>query len=270
MFDRRGAARSLDQIVEELRHGAFDLILLGDVEQHVGAEAMRAMLDAAQRTPIFVIDEQDDPLNNLPDTLAFLGRDRVHGYFKREMLACWDYGPTTRPLPFAYADHRVPNELSWERSESLFWAGHRQFGLRRLYVERMEQLMGQSFDRKYSQDEYAGALQRSRIGLNLFGFGFDTVRYWELPAHGCMLLSERLPIRIPHNFVDGESAVFFDDLPGMEEKLDYYLNHPAEAEAIARRGHEVFTKHHTASARARQMLGYVDDLLRQETSGFTT
>jgi len=262
-FNRRGAARSFDRVVEELRRGAFDFFLMGDVEQQVGGEAMRALLDAAPKLPVFVVDEQDDPLDNLPDTLAFLGCDRVRGYFKREMLACWDYGTVARPLPFAYADHKVPEALTWDRDEPLFWAGHRQFGLRRLYVERMEQRLRRSFDRKYVQDEYARALHGSRIGLNLFGFGFDTVRYWELPAHGCMLLSERLPIRIPHNFVDGESAVFFDDLPSMEAKLDFYMNHPAEAEAIARRGHDVLKQHHTASARARQMLAYADELLRE-------
>ncbi len=261
MFSRRGEPRTLEDIVEALRYGVVDLILMGDVEQHIGPDAMRTILDAAPDVPVFIVDEQDDPLNNLPDTLAFMGRDRVHGYFKREMLACQDYGPVARPLPFAYADHKVPDTLSWDRSEPLFWAGHRQFGLRRLYVERVEQQMGRTFDRKYSQEEYAAALNNCRIGLNLFGFGFDTVRYWELAAHGCMLLSERLPIRIPHNFVNGESAVFFDDLPDLEHKLDHYVNHPEESEAIARQGYEHFKQYHTASARARQMLACVDELL---------
>jgi hypothetical protein len=261
-FNRRGTASKLDALVEELRNGSFDLILLGDVEQHVGVEAIRSILDTAPKLPLFVVDEQDDPLNNLPDTLAFLGRESVDGYFKREMLACHDYGITARPLPFAYADSKVPRELNWVREEPLFWAGHRQFGLRRVYVERVEQRLGRSFDRKYTQQEYTDALQHCRIGLNLFGFGYDTVRYWELAAHGCMILSERLPIRIPHNFVNDESAVFFDDLPDMEEKFAYYLAHPEEAEQIARRGHDLFKKYHTASARARQLLACVDELLR--------
>ena len=105
------------------------------------------------------------------------------------------------------------------------------------------------------------ALGNSRIGLNIFGFGFDTVRYWEIPAHGAMLLAERLPIDIPHNFVDGESAVFFDDLSDIEQKLAYYMEHLDEAAAIAARGHTHFMKYHTASARARQMLGWMQSRL---------
>lgn len=87
---------------------------------------------------------------------------------------------------------------------------------------------------------------------------FDTVRYWEIPAHGGMLLAERPPIRIPHNFIDGETAVFFEDMPELEEKLAYYLSQPDEAARIASAGHQHFNKHHTNAARARQLLGYLE------------
>ena len=263
MFNRRGESLDLPAVLQLLSEGAFNAILVGDIEQHVGPEAMRALLDAAPETPVFVVDQQDDPLNNLPGMLAFMGRTSVAGYFKREMLACHNYGANVRPLPFAYADHRVPQVLPVKRSQALFWAGHRMYGLRTLYLQRVESMLGERFDRKYTQEEYAQALRDSRIGLNIYGFGYDTVRYWELPAHGCMLLAERMPIRIPHNFRDGESAVFFDDLPDLEVKLAYYVAHEDEAAAIALRGREVLIRHHTASARARQMLGYMAELLEQ-------
>lgn len=262
MFDRRGEPWSLAAITTALGRGEFDLILMGDVEQHVGHEAIRSIVAAAGDLPVYIVDEQDDPLNSYSETLAFMGCESVCGYFKREMLACHDYGARARPLPFAYADRKVPEVMREDRNNPLFWAGHRQFGVRRLYVERLERQLGMKLNRTYSQHEYTEALQASRIGLNLFGFGFDTVRYWELAAHGCMILSERLPICIPHNFVDGESAVFFDDLRDMEEKLDHYLARSEEAAAIARRGHDVFLLHHTASARVRQMLGYAEELRR--------
>ena len=72
-----------------------------------------------------------------------------------------------------------------------------------------------------------------------------------------MLLAERPPIRIPHNFIDGETAVFFDDLPELEEKLTYYLAKPQEAARIAAAGHRHFLKYHTTAARAGQLLGYL-------------
>lgn len=95
----------------------------------------------------------------------------------------------------------------------------------------------------------------------MFGFGFDTVRYWEAPAHGCMLLAERPPLRIPFNFKDGESAVFFDDLAELEDKLEYYLEHPEETVPIARAGHAVVKQYHTGVARAAQLLARIESVL---------
>ena len=107
-------------------------------------------------------------------------------------------------------------------------------------VERIEAMLGKEFSGHYEPEAYAIMLRSSRIGLNCFGMGFDTVRYWELPAHGAMLLSERLPIRIPENFVDGESAVFFDTVQELEEKLAYYLAQPEESAEIAAAGADTF------------------------------
>jgi spore maturation protein CgeB len=76
-----------------------------------------------------------------------------------------------------------------------------------------------------------------------------------------MLLSERPPIRIPHNFREGESAVFFDDTQELEEKLAYYLIHREESLAIARAGHEHFKRYHTGSARARQALAWIQRVI---------
>jgi glycosyltransferase involved in cell wall biosynthesis len=190
--------------------------------------------------------------------MEFLHVDSIAGFFKREMLAGADYGPGSYPLPFAYPDRRVPQDVEGPRNTPIFWAGHRQFGLRRLYLEHLESARGLKLDAVCDQTEYVRALLDTRIGLNIFGCGFDTVRYWELPAHGCMLLSERLPIRIPHNFRDGESAVFFDDTQDLEEKIEYYLAHPEEIRAIARAGHEHFKRHHTGSMRARQLLAWMN------------
>lgn len=257
MFDWPGEPLEVDELIRQVETGRFDFILFGDIDRHIPQMLARRIAVAAGDTPIFILDTEDDPDNNRPALLAHLERETVAGYFKREMLTCVDYGPNAYPLPFAYPDGRAPEELSWTRPRGLFWAGNRFFGLRRLYLERIEATFGLKLDRSYDQDEYVEAVESSRIGLNLFGFGFDTVRYWELPAHGCMLLSHRLPIHIPQNFEDGKSAVFFDDLPDLEEKLRYYLERPDECAAIAQAGHAHFQQYHTGSARARQLLAWV-------------
>jgi spore maturation protein CgeB len=76
-----------------------------------------------------------------------------------------------------------------------------------------------------------------------------------------MLLAERPPIQIPWNFVDGESAVFFNDLEELEEKTAYYLAHPREAQTIAADGFDLYRRRHTAAARAAQLLAEVQESL---------
>jgi hypothetical protein len=256
MFNRAGSALTLGTILRQLADGKFDLVIYGDIEGNVDSNAARAIVKAAGEAPVVLFDAQDDPLDQWVKMNEYVGGG-LRMYFKREMLACWDYGGHTVPMPFAYADQRIPASLNASRNTPLFWAGHRMFGLRRLYLEHIESRFGLDLAKIFTQDEYAAALANAYIGLNIFGFGFDTVRYWEIPAHGAMLLSEWLPIHVPHNFVDGESAVFFDDLPELEEKLAYWLERPDEAAAIAARGHEHLKRYHSASARARQLLGWV-------------
>ena len=261
LFDLPGEARSLDEVVESLRREDFDLVLFGDLEATIPDEDVRRLGAACSEVPVFVLDQLDDYRDNRAGALERLGVDGVAGYFKREKLTCYDYGPDAYPMPLAYAERYMPESLPAERPNAFFWAGQRLFGLRKLSLEYLESLLDVDLNRKYSQEEYARELRSSRIGLALFGFGFDTVRYWEVPAHGCMLLAERRPIVIPQDFRDGETAVLFDDLPDLEQKLRHYMDAPEECAAIGQAGHEHLKKFHTGAARARQLLGWVDHAL---------
>lgn len=261
-FDRPGTRIPMEDLLAQLREGHFDLVLFGDMDMAMPPGMARAFVEAAGNTPVFLVDGEDDMRNNRPALLDYLGVASVAGYFKREMLAGVDYGPNAFPLPFAYADGRIPRDVDGERPHDLFWAGNRVYGLRRLYLEHVEERFGRRLDAAYTQEEYAEALLTHRIGLSFPGFGYDTVRYWELPAHGCMLLSERLPMVIPYDFEDGKSAVFFDDVDSLDERLGHYLTHLEEASAIARAGRAHLLEHHTGEARARHLLGWVSGVIR--------
>ncbi len=256
-FDWPGEAYSLDEIAEALEARHFDAVLYGDCEKAFDRQTAQRIATAAGTIPLFLVDALDECTDFRSQIIEHTGFAEIAGYFKREMLACWDYGPDTFPLPFAYPDARVPETPVAPRTQDLFWAGHRNGSLRRLYLESLEARLGVRLDNHYDQEGYVRALRNARIALNCFGFGFDTVRYWEVPAHGAMLLSEPPPIVIPHNFRDSVSAVFFEDAAALDEKLDYYIAHPEECEAIASAGHEWLLQHHTASARARQLLAWI-------------
>jgi len=261
LFQWPGTPHSFDEMVGRLRDREFDVVLFADIEQSLDSASARCIVEAAGDTPIFLVDARDECDDPRDATFSHLGLRSVAGVFKREMLIGVDYGPNAFPLPFAYPEDRVSPDITAPRTEDIFWAGHRNFGMRRLYLERLEKALGRTLDKTYAQDEYVGQLRRSRIGINIFGFGFDTVRYWEIPAHGAMLFSERLPIRIPHNFEDGVSAVFFDDLADLETRLAYYREHAEESSAIAQAGYEHLKRFHTSSARARQMLACIQNVI---------
>ena len=261
VFDYAREPKSPEEIEGELRENRFDLVLFADVVQQAYRDTVRRFLVASGDIPVVVYDPWDDSHSLLPCVLEYLGQSSVAAYFKREMLAGFDYGPNSFPLPFGYPDGLVPEDVSWERTRDLFWAGKRLFGTRSLYLDRLSKRLGRDLEHRYSQEEYREAVRDARIGLSFFGYGYDTVRYWELPAHGVMLLAERPPLRIPYDFVDGESAVFFENVQELEEKLDYYLAHLGEATTIAKAGREHFLRYHTTTSRARQFLGQVEQLV---------
>lgn len=261
-FNRRGVPSGVEEICAGLRAGAFDCILFGDLEGDLPPGDVAAILNARGDCPVFIVDAVDQMGNYRERVQSRIGVPEIGGYFKREMHRAINYGPNTWPMPFAFAGERGLLEPGFARNHDFFWAGHRQFGQRRIYLETLEQRFGWNLNASYDQETYQARLRDSRIGLNCFGMGFDTVRYWELPAQGCMLLSDALPIRIPHNFEDGVSAVFFGDLGELVEKLDYYLQHPDEVARIAEAGRLHFQRYHTNQARAAQLLGRVQSVLR--------
>jgi SAM-dependent methyltransferase len=261
LCDRGGEAKCANELARQLRAGEFDFVLFGAMRFDTDDEDLRTLMGAAEGVPVFVNDQQDDPLHHIDDVRNHLGGKEIAGYFKREMLMCHEYPAGTWPLSFAYPDGRIPSLGTEERGEDVFWAGQRTQGLRRLYLEHIERRFGMSFDKTYKQEEYAKALLHARIGIDIFGGGFDTARYWELAAHGCLLLAERKPIRIPHDFVDGETAVLFDDLPQLEDRLAHLLAHPEDVATIAAAGHRHMARYHTGSARAGQFLAKVQEVL---------
>ncbi len=259
MFQRPGLRLAFEDVLEQMAAGRFDGVLYCAHTNAWHGEDLKALTAASPTTPIYLVDQSDSPVNHREAMAAHVGASSDAPYFKREMLQAVDYGPNAFPLPFAYPSGRL-KPMEPDRGIPLFWAGHRQFGLRRLYLEHIESLLGRPLDQQLTQADYAEQLANARIGLNFFGFGYDTVRYWELPAHGCMLLSERLPIRVPNNFVLGESAVFFDDLEELERRLVYYLERPEESAHIAQAGRVHLEQHHTGVARAKQFLARIQRL----------
>ncbi len=253
----QGARQRAEQLSEALAQGAFDCIFYADPLELTSEEDVLRLTAANPKTPIFLFDVQDQGFNVFERMMTRIRRERVHGRFKREMLIGQDYGPDAWPLNLTCLNPPQTLEEGPRSVSPPFWAGHRSLGLRRLCLDDIEGRRGWRFPLLLSAADYRRGLLETQVGLDFFGLGFDTVRYWEIPAHGAMLLAERRPILVPNNFEEGREAMFFDDLPDLMAKLEYCESHPDEAARIARAGRERFLQDHTVVARAAYVLAQV-------------
>lgn len=81
-----------------------------------------------------------------------------------------------------------------------------------------------------------------------------TARTFEIPAFGAFMLAQRTQEQLRF-FQEGVEAAYFDDVEELREKIEYYLAHEDEREAIAKAGYEKVTKEgHSYVDRMRRVL----------------
>lgn len=254
--------KSDSEKLEMLRNGAFDVVLFGcrpekellisDRLHNEFQNTLKILKENNKGTPVYIIDHGDHTGINTNV------RSDVHAelYFKREYLKDEEYNSDVIPIPFSYSEKYIPAHIDTPRTNTLFWVGREypHLSIRTPYLAPLEKMRGEKFTAKLTREEYAAELLKHKIGLSLRGYGYDTTRYWELPAFGVMLFSEKLKIRIPNDYTDGETAVFFSSPEEMIDKLKFYSEHESEVDRIRANGNKWFHTYHTSTARAEQVL----------------
>jgi len=84
--------------------------------------------------------------------------------------------------------------------------------------------------------------------------GFDTVRYWEIPYSGSVLISRTPRTLIPNNLEEGRHAFFFDNLKELKQHVKYIIQDPDYAIKIGKEARKFVMKFHSPEARARTIL----------------
>ena len=85
------------------------------------------------------------------------------------------------------------------------------------------------------------------------------MRLFEGIGCGALVLTDLVPHQ-DRLFEDGKHYVVYDDIDDLIQKLDYYLTHLDEAQAIASDGHRHLLAHHTYEIRARELCAIVEEL----------
>ncbi len=243
-----------------LRNGQYDLVI-------AAVRPIRAIVHAVRRDPLEASIKALDIIvkNNLKNTPIVLvdGCDMTYLeqlaiditnpliYFKREYHPDVEYPDFVKPLSLSLSNSLCPSDISGPRENRIFWAG-KWTDTRRPFLTLVN-----AYNYHKSYDQYCLILKSVQIGLSLWGYGQDTVRYYEVPAMGALLLAQRTTIKLDHAFEDGKTAVLFDTTEEMMEKLKYCLSNPEYTDKIRLAGHAWLHKYHTASARAKQLLAKV-------------
>lgn len=194
---------------------------------------------------VAILDGEDDA-----DVRPWLV-DRAAVYFKREFFGGRSYHWKVKPLQFAAVPEmtadvaRVPG--------SVFFHAEMRHSMR-IFVANVLQEMGlcRSGDVVVKEDYNKGLLS-AMIGISTRGAGWDTYRYWETTYFGACLLTQRLPLVIPGNFVEGE-VVFFDGERDFKPKLLSLLSDPERAFSIGAAGKKACLERHMSVNRAKTVL----------------
>ena len=254
--------------IEMLKNNEFDIILVccRDINDFRGREPEKysefyeLLKEKSKTIPTYVVDYGDSPDFN-QNTINDMN---CRAYFKREYLKSRDYGSLFIPLNFAYSKKLIPEDINVKRDNTIFWAG-RGVNIkcrdRKEYIKFYEEFKGVPSYSSWHQNRYRYHMLHHTIGLNLKGAGDDTVRYYEVPAHGTLLLSQKLDIFIENDFKNGETAVFFDDIEGLKEKLNYCIDNPDYTRKIAVAGYQWLKQYHTSEVRAKQLLNKIYESL---------
>jgi len=253
----------------------FDCVILGSAKKDVFEKYMAFIDILPKDLPVVFIDGGDwaeiggdADRENWLDLFSEVVKKRDFNWvFKREYLLNKKYDKNVFPLPMAYKgpEIMIPNS---QRFDVVFWAVE-SHPVRTRALEILEDkydcksngtVRGQKF-RKYARKghSYLDELAAAKIACNFRGVGWDTLRYWEIPAVGSLMISEPPGIEISNNFVDGQHAVFCEEnLSNLTDLIDYYLKNEEERKQIAAAGKNHLLKYHLYKHRAEYILSIIN------------
>lgn len=114
--------------------------------------------------------------------------------------------------------------------------------------------------------QYAKAVRAARICLGVMSGKVKgvtqgdetTTRSFEIPACSGFMLHERTP-ELLEFYEEGKEVACFDSVEELATKIEYYLVHTEERDAIARAGHARCVPAYSYDCRMRQFLNYYKD-----------
>lgn len=261
---------SYEEVLRNIK--SFDFVILSSGRTYAANALRQLRKDLGMIPRPLIFTEHEDGENFRFDILQEFDPDL---FFKRELLAERPLNGAI-PLPFSSANDSFPEFNDSEKTIDVFASFGATYPLRTEVIQKLiefnlpnthfgidSEIRGDFQERNKGRLSYEGHLEmiaKSKIAVCVRGHGRDTVRQWEIPGYRTLMLICDPGIRIPNNFEDGKTAVFFkEDLSDLREKIDYYLAHDEERENIATAGREHMLKYHTNKARAEYFMNVLNE-----------
>lgn len=262
-------------LIPSLLHRSFnhiDAVIIGAAKREAFETYLEIIDHISAHIPIIFIDGGDQ--SDIGGGVAFEGSAELYNQainkrpfdliFKREYLLEDNHGHHVFPFPISFNLDRLPKLSNKTKYDVSFWAVETH----PIRVQALELLQkhfdcranGTNRNQKFSQykrkgDFYLQELAACKIILNFRGGGWDTLRYWEIPAVESFMITQKPGINIPNDFQSGKHVIHCqDDLSDLIELCDYYLKHNDKRIQIAKAGFEHLKEYHTDIARASYLL----------------
>ncbi len=251
----------------------FDVVVVGSCKPDTFESYLTIVDKVAPETKVVLIDGGDRPelggdLSRLQG--EHLWRKAIEArpfdfVFKREYLIGKEHPKNVFPFPFGFNFDRLPkhNKKAFLYDVS-FWAVEsdpiRTDAIKKLQgkfdCQENGTVLNQNF-KKYKRKGqfYLEELSRCKVTLNFRGGGWDTLRFWEVPALGRFMISQKPGIVIPDLFEHEKHVVYCNDtLDDLVDLCDFYLKNDQKREEIAAEAYKHTQHYHSDIARARYLL----------------
>jgi len=243
--------------VDEIGNNAevFDFVILESVRKLTGEvyEMLCANYPKINSLPMAIIDGEDYG----GVVTEFKEKNNCIAYFKRELTVLeknvYPF-PFSTPVPQYYGrdwtEKKDNEELNGMNVLCSFNKTHPQ---RDVFKNAMDGSSHTLIRKGLCYADYLSALSKARIALSVRGWGWDTLRRWEIASFKTLLFTDQLGIIDPNPYRDRVHCVYVtpDDVV---EKGRYYLDHPEEAMTIAKAGQAHTLEYHTPEKRVKDML----------------
>ena len=246
-----------DEIVEHISE--FNLIIIGSLRKYalLGYKEIRDRISGF-RGPVVYTDFEDYSGMNMWEIDAL----KPDILFKREMLMGEPY-PSHYPVyPLPFSCFIEPEEFKpMEKEYDVFFACGITHPVRQQIIDKLRPMkikfLGGGNEFRRSWKEYNELMEKSKISIIARGWGWDSVRAWEAPAHHTMTMWLDHPQMIPDAFINRTHTAYFN-LNTLEEQVYYYLDNEKERLQIQEAGRAHLWEKHTCEKRVLYMLDCID------------